>query len=274
VLLYASDPYIEERDMTAKSFITHMMAQGRYCFRTDEAAQALDSNPIAVRAALRRLREKGDLAMPYKGFYVIVEPEYRVIGCLPASHFIPSLMEHLGEPYYAGVLSAAEFHGAAHQRPQVFQVVTVKNRPGVLCGKVRVEFIARKNMEKVPVSDYKTPRGYLKVSTPEATAFDVVGYPRHAAGLDNAATVLAELAEKIDSRKLVQVAGLSPIAWSQRLGYLLELAGGEKMAKALAEYVAERNAGLTLLDPAMPKGNGDYSRRWRVVVNATVDAEA
>jgi hypothetical protein len=93
--------------MTAKSFITQLMAQGRYSFDTEEAARASGSNPVAVRAALRRLREKGDLAVPYKGFYVIVEPEHRVMGCLPASHFIPSLMEHISEGYYAGVLSAA-----------------------------------------------------------------------------------------------------------------------------------------------------------------------
>jgi predicted transcriptional regulator of viral defense system len=260
--------------MTAKSFITQMMAQGRYCFDTEEAGRALGSNPVAVRAALRRLREKGDLAVPYKGFYVILEPEYRVMGCLPASHFIPSLMEHIGEPYYAGLLSAAEYHGAAHQRPQVFQVVTVRNRPGILCGKVRVEFIARKNVGNVPVTDFKTPRGYLKVSTPEATAFDVVGYPRHAGGLDNVATVLTELAEKIDPQRLVNGAELSPIAWAQRLGYLLDLAGSGQKAERLAEYVASHNPGSTPLDPAAPLNKKDRSKRWRVFVNVTVETEA
>ena len=30
--------------------------------------------------------------------------------------------------YYSGLLSAAEYHGAAHQRPQAFQVFLAKNR--------------------------------------------------------------------------------------------------------------------------------------------------
>jgi hypothetical protein len=97
-------------------------------------------------------------------------------------HFIPFLMEHLGEKYYAGLLSAGEYHGAAHQRPQVYQVVTARNRPQINCGRVRVQFIARKNMEQIPTSDLMTPHGYLKVSTPAATAFDLVGYFHSAAG--------------------------------------------------------------------------------------------
>jgi predicted transcriptional regulator of viral defense system len=259
--------------MGARDFITQFMVQGRCCFSTEDAVKTMGSNPVAVRASLRRLREKGELAMPYKGFYVILEPEYRSMGCLPASHFIPSLMEHLDEPYYTGILSAAEYHGAAHQRPQIFQVVTAKNRPRIECGKVRVDFIARRNMDKVPAIDFKTPRGYLKVSTPEATAFDVVGYPRRAAGLDNVATVLAELSEKIDSRKLVAMAKLSPIAWAQRLGYLLDLVGRKQKTEILARYVADRNPVYTLLDSAMAKKSGDHAKRWRVVVNATVEVE-
>ena len=61
--------------MPAKDFISQMMAEGRYCFSSREAESALGVGAVAARAALRRLRHKGDLAMPYKGFYVIVPPE-------------------------------------------------------------------------------------------------------------------------------------------------------------------------------------------------------
>jgi hypothetical protein len=52
-----------------------------------------------------------------------------------------------------------------------------RNKPAITCGKIRVMFVARKNMELIPTTDFKTPRGYLKISTPEATAYDLVGYP-------------------------------------------------------------------------------------------------
>lgn len=37
-----------------------------------------------------------------------------------------------------------EYPGAAHQRPQVFQVVVARNKPEIVCGKVRIQFIARR----------------------------------------------------------------------------------------------------------------------------------
>ena len=259
--------------MQAGQFIDKLIAEGRYSFNAQEALNVFGPTVVATRAALRRLRHKGELAMPYKGFYVIVPPEYRRSGCLPASHFIPYLMEHLGQKYYAGLLSAAEYHGAAHQRPQVFQVIVTKNKPGITCGDVRIEFIARKNMDKVPVSDFKTPRGYLKISTPAATAFDLVGYTHHAGGLDNVATILAELAEKIESKELATMAALSPIAWAQRLGYLLDLVGAEEKTGELAGYVDEKNALPTPLVPSQPFKGIDQLRRWRILVNAKVEVD-
>lgn len=259
--------------MNGQKFISGLTASGRYSFATEEAIKALCVSPVAARAALRRLRQKGELAMPYKGFYVIVPPEFRNIGCLPASHFIPDLMNHLGEKYYAGLLSAAEFAGAAHQRPQVFQVITAKNKPQIICGKVRVEFIARKNMQKIPTTDFKTPRGYLKISTPAATAFDLVGYPRHAAGLDNVATVLAELTEKIDGNDLRRIAELSPIAWAQRLGYLLDLVGARDKAEELAQYIAQKKPVVVALVRTMPRKGASRLERWRLLVNTKVEAD-
>ncbi len=132
---------------------------------------------------------------------------------LPANQFVPALMEHLEEPYYAALLTAAEHHGAAHHRPQVFHVVTLRTRPRITCGSVQIDFIARKNVALMPTRNFKTPRGYLKVSTPEVTAFDIVGYPHYAGGLDNIATVLTELAESLDAGVLASIAKLSPVAW-------------------------------------------------------------
>ena len=54
--------------MTAMKFISDLVAEGRYCFSAEEAVGALGATVVATRAALRRLRQKGELAMPYKGF--------------------------------------------------------------------------------------------------------------------------------------------------------------------------------------------------------------
>lgn len=259
--------------MAISHYLDDLLAQGTYSFSGVEAAQALGSSAIATRAALRRLRHKGEIAMPFRGFYVIVTPEHRKLGCLPANQFIPALMAHLNEPYYAGLLTAAEHHGAAHHRPQAFQVVMQRTRTGITCGGVRIDFIARKNVAAMPTQDFKTPRGYLKVSTPEVTAFDLAGYPHHAGGLDNAATVLTELAESLDATKLASIAELSPVAWSQRLGYLLELIGEVELAVGLAEYVSSKNAVPVPLSPSQPHKGVRQETRWRLIPNEKVEPE-
>jgi predicted transcriptional regulator of viral defense system len=152
----------------------------------------------------------------------------------------PDLVDHLGEAHYAGLLSAAEYHGAAHHRLQVFQVVVARPRRAIECGRVKVEIVARKNVDAIPTESRNTTVGILKLSSPEATAFDLVGYFKHCGWLDNVATVLAELAEKVDTRMLVAVAELSPIAWAQRLGYLLGLVGASQIAQPLAKYVENK----------------------------------
>lgn len=259
--------------MLAVNFVSSLMAKGRYTFTVAQAAEALGQSMVATRAALRRLGKKGEIAMPYRGFWVIVPPEYRSIGCLPPEQFIPQLMEHLGEPYYAGLLSAAAYHGAAHHRPQVFQVVVAKNRPAITCGKVRVRFIARKNTADIPTELFKTPRGYLKLSIPEATAFDLVGYPDRAVGLDNVATILSELAEKLDGKKLAEVAKFSPIAWAQRLGYLLDVVEAEATSVELANLVDKMKPVPTPLITSKPFKGVKKDERWLVMINGEVESE-
>ena len=133
-----------------------------------------------------------------------------------------------------------------------------------------MQFIARENMEQIPTSDLMTPHGYLKVSTPAAKAFDLVGYSHSAAGMDNVAAVLAELAECIDGKDLVTVAALSPIAWAQRLGYLLELVGAEDKTGELADYIAREKPAPTPLVPSQPFRGISQLQRWRVFVNIQV----
>src|SRR5713101_9205312 len=176
----------------ARDYIGGLAARGQYHFTTAETCQSLRVSPAAAKLALLRLAKQGLVASPARGFYVIVPPEYRQLGCLPADQFVPALMERVKLSYYAGLLSAAQYHGAAHHRPQTFQVVLAKPRRPIQCGAVRVVFIVRKHITQVAVQPFNTPRGTILVSTPEATALDLVGYANHVGGLDNAATVLSE----------------------------------------------------------------------------------
>lgn len=258
---------------TATSYITDLAESGRYHFTTAEAAHALGVSLVATRAALRRLAAKLAIASPARGFHVIVPPEYRRLGCLPPEQFIPQLMALRRLPYYVGLLSAAELHGAAHHRPQQFQVMVERPRPPISCGQVRVAFIARRAVARAPVEERNTPRGTVRVSTPEVTALDLAGYPGRVGGLDVVATVVSELVEKLDAAKLAEAAGLVPTPWMQRLGYVLDLVGGEARAEGLAELVRKRAREYVPLATGARPGK-QRSTRWRLELNATIEAEA
>jgi predicted transcriptional regulator of viral defense system len=255
------------------TYIDSLAAKGRYHFSTADAVVATASSDLAVRAAIRRQREKGRLATPFRAFHVIVPPEYRQLGCLPAAQFVPQLMEYLGLTYYAGLLSAASLHGAAHQSPMVFQTVVADNRPELRCGRIRVEFVARHNVTEIPTVKMNTMRGVLIVSTPEATAFDVVGYPGHTGGLSNVATILSELAEKMEAGKLLAEIVHSPLPWTQRLGYLLEKVDAANLAAPLLERVTLDAKEYVPLRPKKSVAGARRDSRWRLFVNDEVEPD-
>jgi hypothetical protein len=97
-----------------------------------------ERSTVAIEAALRRLKRRGRIASPRRGFYVLVPVEYREAGCPPVSWFIDDLMRFLKQPDYVGLLSAAAIHGAAHQQPMLFQVVTDRPSRPVRVGRVRI----------------------------------------------------------------------------------------------------------------------------------------
>ena len=258
---------------TAGRLVRDWAARGRYVFSTDEVVRELGVSNTAARAALRRLKAKGEIATPYRGFHLIVPPEYQSLGCLPPEQFVPQLLERLSVPYYAALLTAARYHGAAHQQPQSFQVVVPKNRPPIRCARVEVDFVARRNAAAMPTDEVKTPRGFLLISAPEATAFDLVGYQERCGGLDNVATVLAELAEKLDAKQLAALGTLSPIPWAQRLGYLLDRVGQSSRGESLAAFVARHATETASLIPGDEPKQAPRNERWKLRINAEVEPD-
>ena len=99
--------------VTAKDLIETLASRGQYSFTSEEAREALKVSADASKLALNRLTKQGQIASPARGFYVIIPPEYRSLGCLPADQFIPNLMRHKELTYYAGLLTAAQYYGAS-----------------------------------------------------------------------------------------------------------------------------------------------------------------
>ena len=256
-----------------RAFLDDLMAGGRYHFTAREVSRSLDISAGATRAALHRLNVKKHIASPARGFYVIVPPEYRRLGAPPPEQFVPALMRHLELPYYVGLLSAAQLLGAAHHRPQRFQVLVERPRRRLHLGSIHVEFIVRRRLAEVPTTQRNTPRGELVLSTPEATAIDLVGYSTHAGGIDNVVAVLVDLAEQLDPKALVRAAKTAPIAWAQRLGHLLETYAVTKSTEALARYVKQQASDYVWLVPSSDERVTAQSPRWKLRVNAEIEVD-
>ncbi|HEX4044345.1 MAG TPA: type IV toxin-antitoxin system AbiEi family antitoxin [Gammaproteobacteria bacterium] len=278
--------------MNISHFLTTTIAKGNCCFAFTQAEKELGASPLALRAALRRLKQKGELAQPVHGFYVIVPPEYRILGCRPAEHFIHQLMQYLHAPYYVGLLSAAQHYGAAHHRPQQYQVVTNHPRRYILCGRIKIVFITKQKIEKTPTQPANTPQGIIIISTPEATTMDMVMYPHRCAGLDNVLTVLTDLVKKLDPNKLLQLTtDTDQIAWIQRLGYLLDLINAKDLSNMLHNSIKNHHANFRTLtattkkSPALKKliaklekertvvPRVTKNKKWKLIINRKLEAE-
>ena len=256
------------------AFVDRLQAGGRYTFTREEALAALGISRVALTHAAGRLIAKRRLAAPRRGFYVIVPLEYRELGAPPPSWYIHGLMAHQGHPYYVGLLSAAALHGAAHQQPQVFQVMTdVPLRP-IRVGRSAIRFFIRRELAAVPTIALKTYTGTMRVSTPEATAFDLVRYADRAGHLDHVATVLAELAEHLDPERLVAIAaGEVELPVVQRLGYLLDQVDAAAIAAPLATWVAGAGARPVALASGVQAAGAPRDKRWQILVNDAVEID-
>ena len=257
------------------SYASGLLAAGRGVFSADEAQKEIGISRGAFLDAAERLQRRGQLLRLRRGFYVVVPPQHAMTGAPPPEWYIDALMRHEQRPYYVGLLAAAAAHGASHQAVMEFQVVTDKLLPDIEAGRTRIVFSYRKEMAAVAagIEDRKTQSGYMKLSSPELTALDLVRYPQSGAGLDNIATVLSELAERLQPEKLASLSGAFEKAVVQRLGHLLGRLGHPQTAEAMFAALSARGPlPWVELDPKQA-GDPDLSpplserdERWCVIV--------
>lgn len=264
-----------EQRIAFSSYMTRLLSKGRVVFSREEAREALGVSDGALLDAAERQQRKQHLVSPRRGFYVIVPPQYLAWGAPPPPWYIDDLMRHEGRPYYVGLLKAAELHGATHQAVMEFQIVTDKRLPEIRAGRSAINFYYRKDMAAISegIEDRKTDTGRMKVSSIELTLLDLVRYPHAAGGLDNIATIIADLADRIDSEKLAKLSGKFERAIRQRLGYLLDQFSHPERTEAL-QAALPKGAALPWIelepsqaaDPDFSPEPKERNERWHVIV--------
>ncbi len=259
------------------SFINEQRANGKYSFTTDGLHDQLGVSENALKKSLQRLKNQEAVSMVRKGFYVIVPPEYRAKGIIPTSFYVNDMMKFLTRDYYVGLLNAAALHGAAHQQPQSFSIITEGNAlRSIKNEKVNIIFYNKKSWSKKNIIKKKVDTGYINISSPEFTALDLISYFKEVGGFNRVATVIEELREYIQPDKLAKTAKeYKEVTVVQRLGYVLECVLEEQsLSDALYNYLESIGHYPTLLRPQRKKPeNMITGNRWKIVPNIEIEAD-
>ncbi len=267
--------------MHLQSYIKDIRKDGKRCFTTRDIVEQFHVSNGHARVALHRLLKTGDLISPARGLYVIVPPEHQPHGSIPPQELVPLVMQYMGAHYYVALLSAGLFHGATHQKPARFQVISDKRikHPSIF-GDVEIDFIYKKSVLGLPTQDFTVNTGYLKVATPELVALDLLEYPNHAGGLNHIATVFSELIEKLDPVKLINLAKDTHHEYQlQRIGYILDHIdvmdekNAEIITTALALYVKENKPSYLPLASEISKTAYPRCKKWRIIENSEIESD-
>jgi predicted transcriptional regulator of viral defense system len=265
--------------MTLRNWVNNNELKGTFFFSYEDA---LASNPSYseqnVKNSLYRLCKQKKIALVYKGFYVIIPTQYALKGIVPAHYYINQLMRYLGKPYYISLLSAAELHGAAHQRPQKLYVTT--QYPVISTSQKRnnqLIWIYRKSIPDSLLERRNSETGTITFSGPELTAVDLIQNERHIGGLSRAAEVLTELCEKTDfSNSAETLFPYVTVSAIQRLGYILENVIEEtEQADILFEQLKQYGKRLNYipLSHRTLSKLGKRNARWNIIINTQLELD-
>lgn len=249
-----------------------LIAEGQSTFTVADIEDRTGTSTSAVHAALKYATDRHRLFSPARGLYVIVPAEHRPTGVVPAAHFIDPMMKHLGVDYYVALAAAAQWWGAAHQAPQVFDVVTSRHVLDRDVERVRLRFHTSTRLDTEDVRRVAGPRTMVNVASPNLTAVDLVARPKLVGGLSNVATIVAELPD-LDGQRLAALVAQRSRSNARRLGWVLELVRDDLDLHDV-RALADPDHGQPTLLATDGSRKGARDGRWGVIVNTTVEADS
>jgi hypothetical protein len=219
-----------------------LLSEGTNTVTVDELETRTMATRNAVYLAVKYSIDRKRLFSPARGLYVLVPPEYRSAGVVPAAHFIDPMMNHLGVNYYLGFATAAAWWGSAHHASQEFQVIVSSRVPNRSIGNLRLRFVSRATFDNKSI--------------------------RRVAGLSHVATILAELPD-LDGGQLAVLAKKRARSDARRLGWLLSLVHYDIDLGPLRKVADPGQGQPALLSPKGPR-SGEHDNYWNVLVNTIV----
>ncbi|HZV73202.1 MAG TPA: type IV toxin-antitoxin system AbiEi family antitoxin [Conexibacter sp.] len=252
----------------------HLLSTGVNTFTLADATRLLQRREDAVRKGLERLRRKRLIFSPARGFYVVIPPQFRRHGTVPATHFIDAMMHALDRRYYVSLVSAAELHGAAQpaHEPERFQVMVDRHLTSRDFGTTELWFHRSRYLRyDIGIDQHDGPTGPLRLASRELTAIDLAEHVNDCGGIHHIAALLDTLLP-LRISNLVEIAATRDTSTIHRLGHLLRHLDPNLYLHPLAELADLRQPTPTDLAPGAPR-RGHIDPYWNVRVNvqATVN---
>ena len=264
-----------EANKNTIDFLRDIRSNGRYAFTFEEIVETIGKPAKNIRKDIDRLREKGMVRNIRKGFFIIIPDEYSKMGVIPVEFYVDDLMKYLSRQYYVGLFSAAMLHGAAHQQPQEFFIISespktrnIKNRD------IMINFSEKKHFPLAGIESRKTDTGYFKISDKALTFLDLIYFENLMGGFSRITTILKELSEDIKPAAMKSAADNGfPASVFQRAGYLAEqILQNNKLVTVFEQKLASMNFQAAYLKASGQK-TGVKDAKWKLFINTKIETD-
>lgn len=232
-----------------------------------------------IKNNLNLLTQKGEIIPVFNGFYSVIPVNHALLGIVSPEFYINDLMQYLERPYYVSLLNAASYFGAAHQKPQVFSVITsLPSLRDTTKKNIKIAFIStRKTIPQKWLTTIRGENGDFYISKPELTAADLITFQKEIGGLNRACTVLAELMEVVKFGKSDKTFfEYVPTSTIQRLGYLIENEL-ENIEQADVLFSKAKTHECKFQKIPLKTGKSmkgcDINEKWKIVINEQIEID-
>lgn len=253
--------------------IEDMEAGGKRAFTIEEAMRHLGSGRKNTLAILGNLKRAKRIVSLTRGLYALCHPSERKWGIHPLP-LLDVLMKYRNCPYYVGLLSSADYYGAAHHKPQTLQVIIPRQMKFRKADELAISFHVFTKFSLVGLSSINVRGEKTVFSSPERTILDLFYFESACGGFKNICLVIRNLIPKLKPEDLKKIINEYPYSSSiQKLGYMLEYFNSDKqLVKILNKWANKNRLSNIALSSRLPK-KGKMHSLWHIIENTKIEEE-
>ncbi len=225
-----------------------------------ELAKKLRLTRVQAWKLASRLVRKKRLLRLKRGVYLFAPMKSGPKGLWTENAFtiVPKLMA--GKGHYVSFWAALNHYGLTEQIPFAVQIVATSRQRKFEALQTRFEFIQVRRLGEWREEEIGGKP--VRFATPEQLMIDCLALPENCGGVKEACKALWNARNKINWKRLEELASKSNDAIRRRLGYTSELLG-------IHRFKPLKSVGWRWLDPSAPKKPMAKSEKWGLLLNVS-----